>query len=493
VVGGFKHEINSFARGTMSFDDIRLSGYYAEGSAVFDAPESERPELAAIRHIADREGIDLLPTVSFWAAYAGGPIEHAVYERAKDLIVGAVRDHRDELSGVILPLHGATVTTREEDPEGDLLTALREIVGPDMPIAATFDTHAHGTERMARAASALVGFKTHPHTDHYATATLAMEILIRAMRGEIRPITSHRKIRMMTSAERQNTDTGPQRELIDVSRELERRPGVLAVSLFTTQPWMDVPDVGWSVEVVTDNDPGLGQETADELARLAWSRRDRFLVRKTPIREALDHAAATGKRPIVLADGSDSCTAGGNGDGTELLSALLARPDPLDALLTVTDPKAVAICNEAGIGATVDLTVGATITPLFSPVRVSGTVVALALGTVQLDPPWAPTDIGRMAVLRVGSIDIVLSERKPWHLDTAVYRHVGRDPARYQVVQVKSAGGFRARYEPIAAEIIEIETTGPCDSDLPRLPFSHITRPLWPFDPGLHAGWPADR
>jgi microcystin degradation protein MlrC len=491
-VGGFKHELNSFAAGTMSFEDIRRSGYYAEGADIFDAPESDRPELAAVRHFADREGWDLVPTVHFWAAYAGGPIEHAVYERAKELIVGAAMKHRDRLSAVMLPLHGATVTTREEDPEGDLLIAVRDVVGPDVPIAATFDTHAHGTSRMASAASALVGFKTHPHTDHYATATLAMDILRRAIRGEVRPVTAHRKIRMMTSSERQNTDTGPQRELIDFSRELERRPGVLAVSLFTTQPWMDVPAVGWSVEVVTDDDPVLAQATADELAHLAWSRRERFLVHKTPISAALDRAAASGKRPIILADGSDSCTAGGNGDGTELLAALMERSDSLNALLTVTDPVAVAACAGAGIGATVDIPVGATMTPFFAPVAVSGTVQALALGTLQLDPPWAPTDIGRMAVLRAGSVDIVLSERKPWHLDTAVYRHVGCDPSRYQVVQVKSAGGFRARYAPIAAEIIEIETTGPCDSDLPRLPFRRITRPLWPFDPDLEAGWPSE-
>jgi len=115
----------------------------------------------------------------------------------------------------------------------------------------------------------------------------------------------------------------------------------------------------------------------------------------------------------------------------------------------------------------------------------------LALGAMQLDPPWSPTDVGRIAVLRVGAIDVVLSERKAWHLDTVIYRHVGRDPARYQVVQAKSAGGFRARYEPFAAEIVEIETTGPCDSDLTRLPFRRITRPLWPFDPELDAPWPA--
>jgi microcystin degradation protein MlrC len=490
LVGGFKHELNSFAQGTFSLEDIARAGYYAEGPEIFDAPDHARPELAAIRHAAAAEGLRLIPTVTFWAANAGGPIEHSVYERAKSLLVDAAGEHRDELAGIMLPLHGATVTTEEDDPEGDLLATLREIVGPDVPIVATFDTHVHGTARMARNADALVGFKTHPHVDHYETAQHAMRILVGAMRGEVRPVTTHRKLRMLTSAERQNlTIDGAYRRLIAISREMERRPGVLAVSIFTTQPWMDLPEVGWSIEVVTDNDPDLGAAVADELGRLCWDARDAFLVPRVPIAEALDRAAAATERPIILADGSDSTTAGGSGDGNELLAAILARPDSIEALLTVTDPAAVDVCNRAGIGATVEVDLGGAFTPEFAPIRVRGRVLALALGEMQLDPPWASTDVGRVALLRVGSVDVVLTERRPWHLDSVIYRHVGRDVRRYQVVQVKSAGGYRAHYAPIAAEIIEIQTDGPCNSDLTRLPFKRIPRPMWPFDPDLATPW----
>ena len=152
----------------------------------------------------DEEGLELIPTVHFWAASAGGPIEHSVYERARSLILDAAREHRDRIAAVMLPLHGATVTTEEEDPEGDILERVREIVGPDVPIAATFDTHVHGTARMARFADALVGFKTHPHVDHYDAARQAMSILVRTIRGEVRPVTTHRKLRMLTSAQKQN-------------------------------------------------------------------------------------------------------------------------------------------------------------------------------------------------------------------------------------------------------------------------------------------------
>ena len=497
LVGGFKHELNSFATGSFSLADIARSGYYAEGEAIFDAPRDARPELAAVRDVAAEEGLELIPTVHFWAASAGGPIEHSVYERARSLILDAAREHRDRLAAVMLPLHGATVTTEEEDPEGDLLERLREIVGWRVPIAATFDTHVHGTARMARFADALVGFKTHPHVDHYDAARLAMSILVRAVRGEVRPVTVHRKLRMLTSAEKQNNQVpGAYRDLIAASREMEARPGVLAVSIFTTQPWMDLPEVGWSIEVVTDGDRALGQAIADELGRMCWARREEFLVPRRSIAEALDHAAAATARPIVFADGADSTTAGGAGDGTRAAG----RPDraraaralderPIEALLTVVDAPAVEACLRAGIGAEVELELGGTITPDFEPIRVRGRVLQLALGEMVLDPPWPPIDIGRMALLRVGAVDVVLSEHRPWHLDSAVYRHVGRDVRRYQVVQVKSAGGFRAHYLPIAAEIVEIATRGPANSDLTQLPFRRIPRPMWPFDPDLETPW----
>jgi microcystin degradation protein MlrC len=297
---------------------------------------------------------------------------------------------------------------------------------------------------------------------------------------------------MLTSAERQDTTKSPNRDLMDLTRELEQRPGVLAVSLFQTRPWMDLPEVGWSVEVVTDGDPALGAAVADELGRAAWAVRDELLVHKTPIPQALDHAAAAAHRPIAFADGSDSTSAGGMGDGNELLAALVARDDAIEALLTVTDPEAVARCWAAGAGAELELPVGGTITPGFAPVVVRGTVTRLAAGQMQLDPPWSTADAGRIAVLRVDATDVVLTERPAWHLDTVIYRHVGLDPAAYRVVQAKSAGGFRARYEAFAAEIVEIETRGACDSDLPRLPFRRITRPVWPFDPGLDAPWADD-
>ena len=206
--------------------------------------------------------------------------------------------------------------------------------------------------------------------------------------------------------------------------------------------------------------------------------------------EALDRAAASELRPTVVVDGSDSTTAGGQRRRDRAARRARRARGPIEALLTVTDAAAVGACVRAGIGPTVEIGrrrrdhARVSAGPL-SVARWS----SLALGSDAARPALVADDLGRMAVLA--------SVRWTWCSASARRgpRHGRLSPRRasswhrYQVVQVKSAGGFRARYEPIAAAILEIETTGPCDSDLTRLPFRRIPRPMWPFDPDLEEPW----
>ena len=154
---------------------------------------------------------------------------------------------------------------------------------------------------------------------------------------------------MTASSEHHDTNHGPMVEVQARARELERRPGVLDVTVLATQPWMDVPDIGWMVYATTDGDPELGQAVADELGRFIWERREAFRVPKTPIPEAIAQALAVDGRPVVLSDSADTTSGGGNGDGNLLLGHLLARPDRrAGVILTVTDAPAVGRCFEAG-------------------------------------------------------------------------------------------------------------------------------------------------
>jgi len=438
-------------------------------------------EIAGALHAAAALQIEVVPVLAAFGG-TGGPLLDETYEALRGWIIEGALCHRRELDGALLALHGAMVTERRDDPEGELLSDLRELLGPTIPIVCSLDMHAHVTTDMLRHATAVVGFHTHPHVDFFETGDRAMRLLARVMAGEANPTTAHIKLPMIAPPESHNTSRPPMEPLMEAVLETERQPQMLAASLFAP-PVIDVPDLGWSIVVVSDGDLEAAEQSAAILAEHAWQKRHLFQVQKTPISDALARARAHPGGPIILADSSDSTSGGASGDSTWLLRELIAAPVPGQALLMVVDPEAVAACIEVGVGTYIDLQVGGKLAPEFSqPVRVHGTIRTISDGAYQMRSPPMLARRGRTVVLENGDLSLVISEYPVFTWDEEFYRSVGLHPREAKLVQLKSPGGFRPIYEPFAAEIIEIDSPGPTDSDLRRLPFSRVTRPLFPLD-----------
>jgi len=301
---------------------------------------------------------------------------------------------------------------------------------------------------------------------------------------------SHRKIRMMTSSETHDDRLHPNREVIERLHAAEEDPRVLAATAFCTQPWLDVEGLGWSIVIVTDDEPEIGRQIADSIARAAWDLREDYLVNKVDVNEAIDLALAS-EGLFALSEGADSTTAGGLGDGNLLLRALLDRDDLTSrCILMVRDPEAVTACIESGIGAEITTTLGGRHNPAFyEPVEVTGRVKTLSdghylnhYGGIR----WM--EIGPTAVLEIGPISVMVTTHRPRMVDYEAYRSVGLDPTLAKIVQPKSAGAYREYYERIAT-CIDIDVPGPAGSDLTALPYVRITRPLWPWDADLDDPW----
>lgn len=493
LVGAIRHEVHSFVPGTIGWDEFARRGV-PEGPDVLVGVEGASLE-GALR-VASRRNIELVGSV-FASGGGGGPVLDEVFVHYADKIVAAARKHLGSIDGIYLPLHGAMATTQRDDPEGDLLEMLRQAVGPDLPIVVSLDLHAHFTDRMAQHANVVVGYRTCPHTDIVETGERAMTVLADLLDASpvVAAHTVHRKIRLMTSSEAHDTTFGPLTAMQALAREIEEEPGVLAVSIFATQPWMDVPNVGWSAVVSSTADQSSAQQQADRLARALWDQRERYHVAKTPIVDALEAAhrvarETPGAGPVVVADGSDSPSAGAMGDGTELLAAIIDRADDVRALMMVTDAQSAATAVDAGVGATVSLELGGRETPqFFTPLPVTAEVIDVVTEGVYRGVDGVEVKIGRRAVLKIRETMVVVNEHKASQLDMDPYLRLGLDPRDFALVQAKSAGGFRAAYTPIAAEIYDLDTRGPCDSELAKLPFKRITRPLWPFDLDLGEPW----
>ena len=450
-----------------------------------------RDEIGGAASVANILGIELVPV---FAADGGcGPtVSDQTYESLKKELFSRLSEVLDSVDGVYLRLHGAMTTESYEDVEGDLINSLRAIVGPNFPIAVSCDFHAHFTENMARGTDLIAGYQTCPHVDFFETGARSMRLMAAELSETKKPTLSYRKIKLMASSEGHDTDFGPLRAVMDRLHEIEKMPGVLDATIFCTQPWLEVTELGWTALVVTEDDPALGKKLADELAMMIWDRREEVLFRKEKIADIVVeiNASESSAKPFIIGDGADSPSAGSQGDSNYLLKYLLENPINGVVYMTVTDAAVAIKCFDAGEGGEVTSEIGGTLSPLFfTPIEVTGEVLTLCDGIYQSKYPSKMFNAGPTAVLKVGEIHIVITSKPAFMLDYQLYLHAGLDFTKAKAVQVKSAGAYRAYYGPLAFKCIDMSSPGSSDSRLPKLPFTKPRRPLWPFDLDIADPW----
>jgi microcystin degradation protein MlrC len=484
AVGCFAQESNSFSPvpgSWLHFGPQEL----LRGWAVMEECAGTKTELSGALDIAKQHQIELVPLIAARASASAGTMCREVFETIRDELLEHLRK-AGPLDGVFLALHGAMVAEDYEDATGEVLRALRAEIGPDLPLVGTLDLHANVTQRMISQATALVGYHTAPHIDLYETGQRGMELLLATVKSHVQPVTALRRLPMLLPAENGRTTDGPYAEVMGQVKTLEKCHGILDVSVFSVQPWLDIHDVGCSVVVITDGDHRLAEKEADRLADEFWKRRRAFNIELTPTSEAICYALEQDQFPFILSDSADATSSGAPGDSTVVLEALLNAQPTKDCYLNIVDPQVVEEMIQAGVGQEVTLRVGAKYAPaLYRPVEVTGWVKLISDGDfVQKGPGLQGITVhrGRTGVLRVGHVYLVVMERPVIQWDAELYRSVGLEPRDAQIVVVKSPAAFRAAYEPFAAEILILDASGVCSPNLLSLPFKHVRRPLYPLD-----------
>lgn len=482
LVGGISHESNTFSNvltGMRQFEASRL----AYGDDIPKMYSGTNTSVGGFLRAASELGIEPVFTVVA-GANPSGPVLRSTYEAFKQRILDGLRKQR--VHGVYLALHGAMTVTEIGDGEGDLLRAVREIVGPAVPIVATLDLHSMLTDEMLENADALVFFKTYPHVDMADRAVEAAHLLARSVRGEIRPVAGHKRLPLMPPPTKMRTAIEP---MVSVGRrmvEMEQTGQVLSASFNHTFPYSDFPYVGAGGLVYTDNDPGRAQELAEELADYVWERRAMLWHEPTSIADAVERALRHDGAPVVISDGADNPGGGSAADGVEILRELIRREVAPAAFGTVWDPGAVELCWNAGVGTEIELRIGGKIDRFHGdPLDVRGTIERLHDGQFTYRGPMsrgAPGNMGRTVVLRVGGIRVMLNEYRVQNYDPEIFRCVGIEPTEQKIVVVKSVVHFRAAYEPIASLVVEADGPGLVSLDLNRFPFKNVPRPIFGLD-----------
>jgi len=391
------------------------------------------------------------------------------------------------VDAILFALHGALVAANQPDVEGALLSLIRRHIGTRVPLVATLDLHANITARMVENADALVLYHTAPHIDVFETGQRGAAVLRRILDGA-RPTTAFVKMPLVVPAERANTQdpASISHRFCRFLRDLEANPRILSAGLATVQPWLDIPELGSAVVVVTDGDEKLARTSAEDLARQVWAHRRDYLPELVPLADAVSRArAACNDGLVVLGDSPDSTTSGACGDSTHLLAALLDHSWPRAVLVPMVDPEAVAELARVGEGTPWRGAVGGKRDPYSKPLAVEGVVERLFEAKFILAGHLGrnlPIDMGPSAVLRCGDVRLVLTSRTGPHFAPQLFQTAGIDPFAAAVLVAKSPCGFRAAYAPRAVLIMMVQAPGCSPSDFWNFPYRHIPRPLWPWD-----------
>jgi microcystin degradation protein MlrC len=382
------------------------------------------------------------------------------------------------------------VSDSHEDAEGEFLARLRQRVGPNVPVVVTLDLHANVTQKMADNANALIAYRTYPHIDYYERAWQGAELLERAMRGEIRPKTVIARRPMLYGLDHGRTQRGPMAELIARGEALEQSGEALVVSICAGFSRANIRDVGPSVTVTVDGSPARAQTIAEEFMDYAWQTRDFTTVKLLSLAEAvaLARRGVPGDKPLVVADYTDNPGGGGYGDATAFLKGLVeARIDNV-AFHAICDPEAVQQGMRAGVGVKTTLALGGKTDPAMGggPLNLEGEVVCLTNGRFVAYGPMGggvERNYGPSMVFRVGGIDVIVITNNGQATDLTQFTSLGVDPTRYRTVAVKSMQHFRAAFEPIAREVVLVDTGALCSEIYTPELFTRVRRPIWPLDP----------
>ena len=477
-------ETNTFSPLPTSLDAYRETVFFRPGEHPDDQPRMCTPPLFVARRRAASERFTLIEGSCF-AASPAGTTTRAAHTMMRDEILAQVRAAMP-LDGVLLGLHGAMVADGCDDVEGELIEATRAIVGRNCVIGVELDPHCHLTVRRLRSSDIIVLYKEFPHTDVVERAEELLTLVLRTIRGEIRPVMSCYDCRQIGSYP---TTEPLMRGFVDRIMAMEGKDGVLSISIAHCFPYADVPELGGRVLVVTDGNKRAADALATRLGEEFVAMRGRTAPPYLDVAAAVLAARSANAFPVVIADPADNAGGGAPSDNTTFLRALMEAQVEGACLGPIWDPIAVRICKDAGVGARIALRFGGKTGPSSGqPIDAEVEVLALAADAHQ---SFGPTTVplGDCAAIRAGCVEVVLITNRTQALGLELFRNLGIEPTGRRVVAVKSTNHFRAAFGPIAEQVLYVDTDGPLSRDYRRIPYRRVARPIWPLDeqtsPGL--------
>ncbi len=429
---------------------------------------------------ADRKRASWFPALT-GRALPGGTVTREAYESLVTKMLEMLRNDAP-YDGLFFDIHGAMSVEDLDDPEGDLIERIREVVGSETLISTSMDLHGNVSWRLAQQSDLITCYRMAPHEDELESQQRALEnLLSRIESGKGKPAyKAWIPVPILLPGEKTSTRIEPGKSLYAKVAPASRQPGVVDAAIWIGYAWADEPR-NHAVVMVTGDDEEAVTSTAEDLARSFWDARSKFsfVAPTASFDESLAKALASDKHPFIISDMGDNPTAGGAGDVTWTLNEILKRPEfksasgPFLIYASIPSPDFIEEAVAAGVGGEVSALAGAAIDARYAPpIRLSGTIEAIEHGDTH-----AETEV----VVKVGSVRVIVTKkRKPYHLE-ADFTRLGLNPRESDILVVKIGYLVPELYD-MRADWIMALTPGGVDQDLERLGYQRINRPIFPLD-----------
>jgi microcystin degradation protein MlrC len=485
-LAGIFHETHSFTDDRTGLGDFIIH----RGQGLLDRI-GDGSQVDGFLSTAARESWEVVPAANYLCG-ASGMVEHSVFETFWDEIKPTLENAiNGGLDGIFLSLHGAMVTTQLEDPDGELLERIRAIPGAaNLPIFGVFDLHATMTKKMGALADGLVCYRECPHDDTYESAVRATHLMARCLKTGVRPRQHVLVTPIVWPPTGTGTKDGAMYVLEAAARRMEREiPGVLAINVIGGYSYADVHDAGLAFSMATEGDDEAAKTALEELAKIAWEVRAQGIPKEHNLDTVVRDFVPGGKGPVLLVEPADNIGGGAPGDGTEVMRALL-KYGIAGAGVVIADAAAVAALQSVAIGEHITLDIGGKGSRLDpGPVRLEVELVSRSDGRFELEDLKSQIvvlgrniNMGATAVVRHRGLTVLLTSVRLAPMDLGQWRSQGINPEDLNMIGVKAAVGHRRAYDKIASASFTVSTSGPCTSDLTRLPYKRLRRPVFPLD-----------
>ena len=479
AVAGFQHETNTFAPQPTTFKIFEERGAW---------PELTRGESLIKRFL----GLNLpisgfisacnhkVEPILWAAAEPGGFVDNDAFDLITNEIVKGIIDSKPD--AVYLDLHGAMVTRKYDDGEAEILRRIREAAGYDLPLAVSLDLHGNLSKSFFDLADLVTIYRTYPHVDLAETGARAADLLSMSLKKPLKK--AWRRANFLIPVTAQGTDYQPSKDIYNYINKISQNE-VASIDLAMGFPPADIPELG-PVIVAYDQSQKVANDSVEKVYKKLLEAEPIYNDRLVSAEDAVAEAVKSINGPVVIADVQDNPGAGGTGDTTGLISALI-KAKASDAILSMLyDPDTAEAAHKAGVGSEIDISLGGKYTTYSKPIKCKVLIEAISDGRFLFTGPMfggSDADLGPVALLKISdtSIRVVVGSKRAQNADQEMFRVVGLEPCQHKIICVKSAMHFVADYKQVSKNIIFATSPGANPCNLTEIPYKRLL-------PGIRLG-----